>query len=406
MPSSARPTRLLTPLPSAEGGSVIAPDSAPAFRGRDPNGFDYNCGHCRGTVLIENTIEGEVWNLAFRCYSCQRISESPSLPSGRPIGRCAYAPHGLYRMTQTVDIPLGGCIVGSDATDQRSKEKGSGLKFDGLAASYKRGLAAHTPPSKQHRLMQLLDTAKAGIDSFAAGNPTVDDYAIVELRGALRVLEAWHGDPCWPGIVRSLENPTYFRHAVICLAYASFLVDAGNDVALQEETVTRSADIQIAVRSNLFTGAEVKSPTALQDPEEPISIADADRLVGGAMKDAGTGPRGQLSPDRPGLLAIGGFNLREIDLETLQEASRGLLLRTGGWRRHIVAISILSFGIASLPSEITGREEGETIEAIFDIRTSLNPQYTGNAALNQSLRPSLSSLPSEVVAVEREKDQT
>jgi len=172
MPSSARPTRLLTPLPSAEGGSVIAPDSAPAFRGRDPNGFDYNCGHCRGTVLIENTIEGEVWNLAFRCYSCQRISESPSLPSGRPIGRCAYAPHGLYRMTQTVDIPLGGCIVGSDATDQRSKEKGSGLfvrtdeqsvpvdeaelrrlvqrakalfgrKFDGLAASLVfRGYAA------------------------------------------------------------------------------------------------------------------------------------------------------------------------------------------------------------------------------------------------------------------------
>jgi hypothetical protein len=127
MTSTTRPRRTLAPASTSEGRSVLAPDSKAALRGHDPNGFDYVCGHCRDAVLVENTVEGEVWNLAFWCFKCKGISDAPSLPKGRPIGPSAFAPYGVYRLSDTVDMPLGGCLVGSDAVDQRSGERGSGL---------------------------------------------------------------------------------------------------------------------------------------------------------------------------------------------------------------------------------------------------------------------------------------
>jgi hypothetical protein len=415
MTSTTRPRRTLAPATTSEGRSVLAPDSKAALRGHDPHGFDYVCGHCRDTVLVENTVEGEIWDLAFRCFKCKGISDAPSLPKGRPIGPCAFAPYGVYRLSETVDIPLGGCLVGSDAVDQRSGERGSGLfveeerapvvmdevelrrlvrrtkallgdKYSILVESHRRGLLAKTPPSTQHRLMQLLGAVQAGITSFVAGQPAFDANAIGELHLALTVLEKWQGNPAWPSILRTLENATDFRHAVISLAAASFLIDSGNDVGIQEESTTRSADLQIATRSNVTVGLEVKSPSALQGPREPIRADEADRIIDKAIRDAGTGSRGQLSPNRPGLLIVGGFHLQERDLDALEEASKRLLLRTGNWRKHIAGISVLSLGI--YVDHVNPR-----IEQALSIRISLNPQYTGQTAIDQSERPWLSKLP-------------
>jgi hypothetical protein len=211
----------------------------------------------------------------------------------------------------------------------------------------------------------------------------------------LSVLEKWKEDPSWPSILRTLENPTDFRHAVVSLAAASFLIDAGNDVGIQEESTTRSADLQIAVRSNETVGLEVKCPSALQGPREPIRDDEADRIIDKAMRDAGTGPRGQLSPDRPGLLIVGGVHLQEEDLDTLEEASKRLLLKTGSRRKHIAGISILSIGIyVGLQDGSSIHDQGQVIiEQTLSVRITLNLQYSGNAIIDKSERPWLSGLP-------------
>jgi hypothetical protein len=243
--------------------------------------------------------------------------------------------------------------------------------------------------------MQLLDAVQAGITSFVAGEPTLDAVAIGELHLALTVLERWKDNPSWPSILRTLENPTDFRHAVVSLTAASFLIDAGNDVGIQEESTTRSADLQIAVRSNETVGLEVKCPSALQGPRGPIGDDEADRIIDKAMRDAGTGPRGQLSPDRPGLLIVGGLHLQEGDLDTLEEASKRLLLKTGSRRKHIAGISILSIGTyVSLQGGSSIHNQSQpTIERTLSVRITLNPQYSGNAVVDQSERPWLSRLP-------------
>jgi hypothetical protein len=289
-----REVRTLQPVTrSAELAILKQGSDAPVIRSFNEDGFDYACGEC-SKVLVEKTADGELWDLAFRCHSCGEVSACPELPAGRslPAGRTVGVPPGQYLLASPVEHRAQVVLAGTNAIERRSAETGEaeasahteqaltegflltlimraqvllGDLFDPLEATHKRGLQAATPPRVTHRLMELLDEVEQAAVELRWEYPTIDPGPIAELSSAVDLLERWHRDPAWPGILASLKNPTDFPHAVITLAAASVLRDLGNGVELNVESREgiRAPDLRVATGSSEGIGLEVKTPQAL-----------------------------------------------------------------------------------------------------------------------------------------------
>jgi len=423
----SREMRLLESVASPEGRPVLVQESpAPVLRGSEPDGFDYACGVCRDVTIVENTVDGQVWDLAFHCFSCGGLSASPRLPPGMPLARPYVAlTLGEYHISATVRCLRGVVIAGIEAVNRRARETGEssdvstprpplsigdaealdalvtraqvllGDLFGDLAATYQRGRSARTPPRHRHRLMELIEGVRRSADSLRGEHPAVDVVSVTELNMALDLLERWRNDPAWAGIVRSLRNPTNFPHAAIKLAAASHLTDLGNGVGLAAEQTPgrRTPDLWIAVGARERMAIEVKAPLALQRRLEPVREHDVQEVVRKALKNAGTGPRGQLSARHPGLLLIGGFHLREADIELLKEEARALLSKTGDKRRHIAGVMVLSVGVlvenAILGPDAIVSSRETRLHGIITVRIAMNPRYKGALVIEIADRPGL-----------------
>jgi hypothetical protein len=237
--------------------------------------------------------------------------------------------------------------------------------------------------------MELITAAEAASTSFAAGHPTVDPVAIIELHLTVEQLERWRNHPTWPSLLPSLKTPDEFPHLVITLAAASFLTDAENGVELVPVGGTRSPDLRLHLGARNAVGAEVKAPRELQRPVTRLSSESASKVVADAFAKAGSGARGQLAPGSDAFLIVGGFSLRVGDLDMLEEAARGVLRQYAAQRRHVMGITIVSLGtlIESHPAGV-----GQTLPVLQGTITSrviLNPNYSGPNRVSQEEHPRL-----------------
>ena len=414
------PTRLRPRGNSVEPVPILKQASeAPVIAGPDPLGESYLCGSC-SAILATNLEPETVWDLGIRCSTCNSVSMTPSLPAGRPLPqRSVVVDVGEYSIGGTIDAPSDAVIAGQGAAARRLAETGApeapqpreidGLSLSDLArrgqillgddfakldAAYRRGLAQPaTPPKSTHRLVELIAIAREDAASHSTSLPGVHAQDMVELSLALGLLERWRRDPSMSELLQSLRGARQFAHALVTLAAASFLTDAGNAVELvQAPGLRRTPDLRLHVGAQARVNTEVKVPDALVRPTSDIDIAVATSILRDAVSSAGTGTGGQLSPAHPGLLIVGGLHLAGHDVDRLEQAAHAVVLERPKHRTHVAGIAIVAAG--TLFEGITADSQGTRIEGqlsvsgVLTVRIALNPHYAGATSVNTGPSPS------------------
>jgi hypothetical protein len=416
----------LPAIEMSESLAILAQDSDdPVFRGVDRDGDDYLCGVCGSQILVQAAAEGDLYDLAFECHACGGLSIGPRLPAGRPLpwSRTVVVDPGKYRIG-TIEGREGVVLAAREALDRALREVGGVATaidsdghteldagfldslsvrgkellrdaYDELKESYDRGRKSKTPPRIPHRLMELLDAAEVAETTFRTGEPAIDAVATVELHVTLAQLARWSDHPVWPSLLPSLKSPQDFPHLVVTLAAASFLTDAGNGVELVPVAGQRSPDLRLHLGSRNVVSTEVKAPLALQRPQEPLDPTRATAIVRKALKSAGSGTRGQLSSNGDALLILGGFGLRDSDLDELEAAAAGVLRRHPEQRQHVLGIAFVSLGVLLDARQVGIGETVPTLGSILGARIVRNENYSGDNQLSQEQRPELKRVPEE-----------
>lgn len=419
--ASSRTRRKLDPVGSAAGLTLLPQGSTnPLFRGVWPDGFDYVCGVCGEMVIAESVVDGAIWDLAFRCFSCGGLSACPSFPPGEPLPRpvIAMAAQEFPPSKGTVYLKKSHVIVGMAAVVRRARETGRpqpptsmelspealeslidrtqallGDTFQGLAKTDQRILTHGKGKADRHRLMELVEGVRWSAKNLRDAVATIDGISIVELSMSVNLLERWRNDPAFAGIVRTFANPPDFPHAIITLAAASNLTDAGNGVGLYvtDPKGMRPADLWLASGVEDRMAVEVKAPIALQKRHGSVSMKEARRIVETALKKAGSGASGQLRPERPGVLLVGGFHLRKRDVDMLEGAATYEFARRPGKRNHIAGMLTLTVGLTARNVALNPRglvsRPNTTLHDTIIVRFARNPSYDRPLQIVESAPP-------------------
>src|SRR5690348_11840426 len=85
------------------------------------------------------------------------------------------------------------------------------------------------------------------------------------------------------------------------------------------------------------------------------------------------------------MLVLGGFRLRQSDLDVLEAAAASVVNSERGRRQHIMGIAVMAFG--TLLQEPRGSDERPSLHGIVQVRTALNDDYQGAITLNENPRP-------------------
>jgi hypothetical protein len=355
---------------------IVQGSAPPLLRGAWPNGFDFTCPNCQA-VLIENTVEGQLWNLSFKCYHCGEPSETPSLPRGRPLPRrlveIPLVPGVI--ITGPVDMP-NVCLTSTAAVEQRQSETGTrgasfganamvrpicleraaleqlladlesslGSLFNRIMDEDSRYVGSSGRPERRHRLAKLVERTRASIRSTVAIRPTFDVPAIGELQALVHFVTRWRNDPRWGDLLGALRHD--YEHTLVVLIAASFFHDCGNAIQLvKEEQNIRLPDIWTANGIRDIMALEIKTPDALvRRASLGLDAGSAFRLVRSTVKAAGGGRNRQLPKDGPSLLVLGGLSLAPEEQRIVCQGAQDYLAYASRTGKHhqLVGIVILS----------------------------------------------------------------
>lgn len=361
-------------------------------------------------VLVEQACEGEILDVVIKCFSCGGFSASPQRQCGIPLPAQRIVPlPGEHSMHVTIENSIGAVIVGKRANDDWIKESGINLEkdtrpcndslelkamveemrkllpgiFDELMERDGRGQKSRTPPKNRHRLMALITEILKCAETFGNSNPKINSTAVGEFIMALGLFKRWKNDPIWPQLLPSLRNPTDYPHAIIALVVASHLNDIGNGAGFiaTSQQRKRNPDIRIVVSALKSAALEVKAPLLLQKQNRHLDSDLAGAIVRKAIREADTKKGGQLDPQTPGILLIGGFHLSDEEMAHLENASRELLKNDVLHRRHVSAIVVLTIRVI-----VEGTEGGKTtlktmIKPVISYGVAVNPHYDGSISL-------------------------
>jgi len=239
------------------------------------------------------------------------------------------------------------------------------------------------PFHQRHRLPVLLEIVRKweqGIKDL----PIPPLNALAELIVTLQLFERCLTDPLWPKLVTGLKNPTDYAHTVVLLGLTSHMREAGKDITLQPPANTgRSCDLRVLVTSMPHTGfnLEVKVPSELLWPIQPLPPAKALKQTKHLFRSAGTNEKGQLPPPVTGILVVGGLSFDQRTRDMLQSAGERHLLNPPGDYSHIAGVLYFWLGhqLTVSPSVIDGdrlrlRSYLDTLAQIAFVR---NPHYSG-----------------------------
>lgn len=405
--------KILQHIPVGSKRAVLIQGSeAPILKSNNPEGFDYLCGVCEG-ILASGLLEGNVWNIDFRCHKCGSDCEGPNLPPGRPIPKSSLlTPVGSYLIGSSVDVK-NVCMVGESAIEQRNKELGDNSfptfkanvkpkknteldvnmlrnllvstqvlledEFDRLHARYLKGQNSRTKSKNPHRLMYLYERVKQCIEPLEQ-NIIEDINAIMELNNVIGFINRLKNDPSWNEIKRQLIDPDNYAHSIILMQTATFLTDAGNSVWIYQESEqnTRNADLRILSDAVNYMEFEVKAPRALQNATSPLTQRKSDNIIDNAFKKARRGAKPQLH-DNPCMLVVGGSMLYPSDIDLLEQSANSLLEKKV--RPKLYGISIV--GVTGIDIQNKSQEKLD-IKTNYHIRLARNPSYDNSIVLDNS----------------------
>jgi len=396
----------------------------PVFRGvGQPEGLDFVCGSCGNSVLAENVLPRQLWNVAFYCFRCGQSSATARRPPGTPLGRNVDTPLPRTRVViaqRPIELP-GGLVYASPACARARAEELRALAapllnnpirtlegVDTLHAMLRRvrdtfgdliDTATHLEGNRRrrgraerHRLRFLAERVRASAETFP---DVIDLPAILELDLILELAHAWQGDPAWPSRLKSFREAGQFTHGIIELAAGSALIAIGNDVGPERPRKgRRTADLGCVISAADVLALEIKVPQRLQWPaRSQLRRDEAVTLVERALGAAGTGRRGQLSPERPGILVIGGFHLALDDVAILRDAALACFTAD---HAHVAAVMVVSLTMHS-----GGLQRGDLVEVPAGSRmglaivhlVALNRGYIGPIGLRARDTPWLHHVP-------------
>ncbi len=250
--------------------------------------------------------------------------------------------------------------------------------FDELQASDERGLLSRTPPPRRHRLMQLVEGVNLGAAALNENHRVLDVVSLVELEWTRRALVRWNGDPEWPRIRAAIGSA--FEHTLLVLIAADVLADLGNTVTILPAAMSknrRTADLQASVDLGGPMMIEVKAPEALHHPPD-FTEALARHTVRKAFRSSKTGTGGQLSPEYPGLLLLGGFHLSELNVRVLEKAAADVIAESPR-RMHVAGVVLFSIGL--LMTQMPGPRFSGNLDPVFRMKVVANPDYAGRVRL-------------------------
>lgn len=401
------------------GWAVFQPETGPAFVGNLHHGFSWTCAHC-GAVLVNNVHERQILDVLFRCPKCNSLSESPNRLPGEPVpAMTTLVPPGSYRLSAAVDLADKPVLVaGQSALLAYSKETGArhgaphqilasggpseltaasirslardakallSVRYARLAAADRRGISSSTPPSRRHRLMELIELAEESAQRLESNGESVtinlDGDGLAELVATVSVFDRWQHHPAYPRLVDSLQNQDEVQHAVMTLLIASYLVDAGNGASVVDDDGVRGRipDIWVVPTLTERLELEVKTPLRLRAPATMPSSREVARIVEHQLDKAASSKRGQLNPDHSGIVAIGAFHLPKGGLDLLEAAASLVLDRQRERKRHVAAILLceLTWMTTTEVDAATGTQK-IAFAPIMEHRLVYHPGYSGS----------------------------
>jgi hypothetical protein len=271
------------------------------------------------------------------------------------------------------------------ATLRDLEARGSALlgdRYESMVAERSKGMDhARTPPKNPHRLVNNLRRLAGSRQSMEHGGGPIDVAVVVEVNTLLNLLEPWRKAPNWPAILAALVDADSYAHTVVLLLVEKTYRDLGTLVTLEPPTVDRrSFDLCVLAAGGQSLALEVKAPRQLrQDSNHALTAKEADKIVTAAMDSAGPSGGGQLSPERCGILVIGGFARKLADMKTLHRAGSALFRKRT--LSHIGAILFISMGlhlkdvqmVNGVPRPVTGSKASMNLY----IELCRNPKYLG-----------------------------
>jgi hypothetical protein len=400
-----------------EGMSVIFQRTdTPVLRGDIEGGFDYLCGDCSDMILIENTVEGEVFDIGIVCHRCEKLNLAPMRPPGFPLPkRTTKLRAGLSETYETVAIPRGDVFVSERVADGIRLERGEqpeapyivdtpadierligdihhllGGVFDKLEQSDRRAVAQGASHARyRHPLMLLIERARTSAVKMHFGRRLDDLSAVSQLATILALYEQYSHHPGWREVRTGATTGHTFVHDIVTLSFVTMTQAgmAGASIQVQDSYKQRIADVLISVSSHSFVRVEIKTHHLLSDPHRSLSAEEAGDVVRKAFKRASTGSSGQLNPQQPALLIVGDLDLSPNNKLLLVEAGKSWFERRAARGGHVYGLGFLWLSQSNDPNysrfmlldrlEFSYRR-GDVQHTAINFGWLENPYYTGH----------------------------
>lgn len=414
------------------GTTRAGPEIHPAkgslvFRGDAADGVEYACGGC-GAAIARSIRKGQVRDLVIRCGRCNvRVGFEPVGPD-EPIPPAACLVCSRDEPSLNGFIVLSGrsiIVVGWESAARYSLQTGTryrwklfpgrkpdfepdpytglpiiasvrplvdpsvsaqtfveteaiiraavGPSFDEILRA--RGLGTGTV----HRAVEEVFAIRAAAAASTRGSISFDHRRVVQALCDAKLLDRWRRHPGFSAATGNLTSADEYRSGIATLAIASFLADRGNGVSLQHPNPHsgRFADLLLRTDPTYTYGLEVKAPRVLDYPASlPTEDSIRSSLASQLARALGGRGRGQLAPNRPGVLAIVGFDLDAPTTALAQKVSAELILKRPA-SDSVVAAFVTNVVAAvrrrRFKSGVWDLGPGRRVESQFVTRTIVNP---------------------------------
>jgi len=217
-----------------------------------------------------------------------------------------------------------------------------------IVAADRRGMASNVPPKDRHRLGELIHGFSPAVHlALREARPYIDPIVIAELHATVEILKRAAKEAVWPEIGPSCVSPNSFRHTLSTfLALEVLERRRGRPLPLLSvSSDTREPDVTLDL--NRHVHLEIKVPRALVWKPTDAPNFDVDVIEGLVDRLASTavGNRGQIRPDRPGMLVLGGFNAT-VEVAGIEDGARAYMARRGRQYPYLTAIglAVINFG--------------------------------------------------------------
>lgn len=231
-------------------------------------------------------------------------------------------------------------------------EKLLGEVFKDIVQTFERGQRSPSPPRTQHRLAHLLSLTVPSLSFYRIDEvPYIDPLLVAELYAHLAVWRRASKEPVWRDELRpAVKDPQAYLHDLILFMSLEMLERVFGTVGplMSTASASREPDLHFMVEGHRVR-LEVKVPETLvlydAPGPEPANSAkfDADRIIGNAI-GASVGTHGQIRPDRPGVVIVGGFKLVPQETQALEKAASAYLARNGAKYPYLLGAGVHFMG--------------------------------------------------------------